>query len=149
MHMVDLLWSAAADDVAGADVRYNLYRRESTGLTPVATRVAGTQLTGAAVCSGTWGGTNLPAGTYIVRAVDWAGNEDTNNVPLELGNPCRGTTPGTSTSTRPQGCAAAGGGPRTSSGAAAIAAAAVLLLAGLLRSKARRRTARLCRYRTR
>lgn len=129
VHHVDLLWAAAADDVAGADVRYTVYHRDGATLTPVATWVAGTKLAGAAWCSGAWGSPSLSRGSYIVRAVDYAGNEDTNSVALELGDPCRDTP----------GCAVGGPEPRTSSGPAAIAAAGILLLAGLLGLRARRR----------
>jgi hypothetical protein len=133
VHYVDLMWSAATDDVAGADVRYNVYRREGGMLTPVAMRVAGTTLAGAAWCSGAWGSPNLQAGSYVVRAVDYAGNEDTNNKTLQLGNPCRDVT----------GCAVGGAKPRMSSGAAALAAAGgLLLLTGLVRLRARHRALR-------
>ena len=127
---VDLLWAAAVDDVAGADVRYNVYRRDDATLTPVAMWTAETKLTGAAWCSGSWFSPNLPPGSYIVRAFDYAGNVDSNSAVLELGDPCGDTS---------HGCAVAGAEPRPSSVPAAIAAAGGLLLAGLLRLRARRR----------
>jgi hypothetical protein len=91
INYVDLMWPAAADDIAGADVRYNVYRRDrSTAPALVATRISGTTLSGAAVCSGHWGGPELPAGFYMVRAVDWAGNEDANAQEVHIGDACAG-----------------------------------------------------------
>ena len=113
-----------------------MYRRDGATLTPVATWVAGARLAGSAWCSGAWGSPNLPRGSYIVRAVDYAGNEDTNSVALELGDPCQDRG----------GCAVGGAEPRPSFAPAAIAAAGVLLLTGLLRLRARRRAPA---YRTR
>jgi hypothetical protein len=83
---VILSWPDATDDVANA-VSYNVYRRDQA--TGTAKLVGGFlppgDLRGTVVVSGTpppW--STLEYGTYSVRAVDWAGNEDKNERTLEL-----------------------------------------------------------------
>jgi MYXO-CTERM domain-containing protein len=102
--------------------------------------VTGTKLAGTASCTGTWLSPNLPAGSYVVRAVDYAGNEDTNGVTLQLGDPCRA----------PVGCAVGGAKPAPPSGVAALVGAGAMLLIGLLRRRVRHaRASRESDYRTR
>jgi len=87
LYLVDVSWASASDDVAGGDLRYNVYRRDGSSLTPVAPLAQGTSLSGERVCSGD-GAPGLESGDYVVRAVDWAGNEDTNLAARHLGDPC-------------------------------------------------------------
>ncbi|HEY5450294.1 MAG TPA: hypothetical protein VIQ54_16180, partial [Polyangia bacterium] len=49
--------------------------------------VGGTGAYGSVACSGSWGASLVP-GDYVVRAVDWAGNEDSNLATRHLDNPC-------------------------------------------------------------
>lgn len=71
-----LWWDAASDDRAGDAVTYNIYR-DGQLLLPV---VSESTLTGLQTCSGSsldW--PSLPSGAYLVKAVDWSGNEDMNS----------------------------------------------------------------------
>ena len=91
---IDLTWVAGADDVAGRDVRYRLYRAapgspgRAVAVTPLLDR---TDLTAVQNCRGDSRlDSELAAGSYQVRAVDWAGNEDGNAVFRRLDSNCAG-----------------------------------------------------------
>ncbi len=129
---LDLVWAAATDDVGGADVRYNVYSRRAgkSVRTLIASRVSGTVLNGAAVCSGDWYGTPLPAGAYLVRAVDWAGNEDANTTEVQIGDVCGGNGG--------FGCSVGSPTPPTTGRTGAFSAVGILLLLGLLVQRSRR-----------
>jgi hypothetical protein len=120
-YQVRVGWDSGTDDVAGSDLRYNVYRREGASLAPVAAGVGGTELVGSVMCSGGLG-TSLEPGVYVVRAVDGAGNEDANTVGRQLGDPC---------SSNSSGCAVAGDRVTPPSPVVLIVAA-LLLLAALL-----------------
>jgi hypothetical protein len=88
---VVLSWHPGSDDLAGGDLRYNVYyRRDSDPATvsPVATLVEGTAFFGFQTCSvGVVAARSVTAapietapGTYMIRAVDWGGNEESNSV---------------------------------------------------------------------
>ncbi len=128
-YSVEASWATASDDVAAGDVRYNFYRREGSSLTLIQELVAGTSAYGAVACSGTWGAPLVP-GDYVVRAVDWAGNEDSNLTTRRLENPC---------DSEPS-CALAGSRP--SSGRSPwLVAAVTMVVAGTMvwRRRAKRR----------
>jgi hypothetical protein len=114
VHLVNVSWPPASDDVANADVRYNVYRREGTSLKLVAGFVQGTEMIGVRTCSGTWGAPEVKPGFYVVRAVDGAGNEDSNTIERQVGELCS------------SGCSVGGGGPP----GWPLASLAALLLAG-------------------
>jgi MYXO-CTERM domain-containing protein len=79
--MFTLGWEAGRDDVSGADVLYNVYGADAM---PILSFVSGTTVLGAGGCAGPYGSPfaafRAQGGRYAVRAVDWAGNEDTNHV---------------------------------------------------------------------
>lgn len=110
LYRVTLRWDTAMDDVAGTRVVYRVYRRDGAVLSLVADRVPGTTFTGVAYCSGwvwaAWGHA-LPPGSYVVRAVDGAGNEDANTFEREVPDPCTDRGPTDSGSTD-RGCAIGG-----------------------------------------
>jgi len=87
IYSVEASWPTASDDVAAGDVRYNFYRREGSSLVLIQELVGGTSAYGNVACSGSWGASLVP-GDYVVRAVDWAGNEDSNLATRHLDNPC-------------------------------------------------------------
>jgi hypothetical protein len=129
-YVIQAGWAAASDDVAGGDVRYNLYRREGSSLILVSELAEGTSTSGTAVCSGTVGGLPFVRGDYVVRAVDWAGNEDSNLATRHLDDPCG------------SGAACAiGGSPLPPDRSPWLVAAAALSAAGvgIARRRARRR----------
>jgi hypothetical protein len=123
---LDLAWGAGGDDVAGHDVRYRLYRAlpgapgRTVAVTPLLDR---TQLSAVQTCRVDPDFyTNLGAGSYQVRAVDWAGNEDGNTEFRRLDSLCGGW-----------GCAVAApsgvGGAPGRGGLAALVASLVVALA--------------------
>ena len=85
-YVAEASWAAGSDDLAGSDIRYNVYRGSS--LTLVAALVPGTSTSGTRICSGSFGDGAFQPGDYVVRAVDWAGNEDTNVAARHLDDPC-------------------------------------------------------------
>lgn len=101
VHSIGLSWLAGLDDSAGGDLRYNVYRRAGdapAAMSLLAGLVTGTELRGFQTCSGQFPGSlEMSPGTYVVRAVDWAGNEDSNATGGRLDNVCSG-----------QGCSMAG-----------------------------------------
>lgn len=123
LYRVDVTWAAASDDVAGGDVRYNVYRRDGSSLMPVASLAQGTDLSGSRICSGNVGA-GLEPGDYVVRAVDWAGNEDTNVAARHLGDPCNAG-----------GCSVAAS-PPPSDRSLWLTLAAMAIVAGRLRRRA-------------
>jgi hypothetical protein len=92
LHRVTLSWKAGVDDVAGANLSYRIYRRDGAELQKIVDRHTGTTYQGVSVCSGLvqaeWGHPSLADGLYVVRALDWAGNEDSNEVDIALSPPC-------------------------------------------------------------
>ena len=89
LYSVEFSWSSGKDNTAGGDLRYNVYRREGGAL--VVGLVEGLTAVGVQTCSGGFpspGRLELPPGTYVVRAVDWAGNEDSNDVAKRIGAAC-------------------------------------------------------------
>jgi hypothetical protein len=89
-YVAEASWTTGSDDVAGEDVRYNVYRGTPPSLTLVEALVAGTTASGTRVCSGSYGDGAFQPGDYVVRAVDWAGNEETNVTTRHLADPCSG-----------------------------------------------------------
>lgn len=93
---VTLSWSSGSDDLAGGDLRYNAYYRpDSTpeAVSLVAGLVAGTELRGLQSCSvgvsrSITGPIEAGPGTYILRAVDWAGNETPSSAGQVLADLC-------------------------------------------------------------
>lgn len=80
-----LEWDAATDEGANDAVAYNIYRDGALYI-PL---VAGSTLAGVQSCvGGSSQGPPLPPGTYVVRAVDWAGNEDMNSSVREVSDLC-------------------------------------------------------------
>jgi hypothetical protein len=133
VYQVRVGWDSGTDDVAGSDLRYNVYRREGASLAPVAAGVGGTELVGSAVCSGSSGASFEP-GVYVVRAVDGAGNEDANTVGRQLGDPCSSSGSGS-------GCAVAGDRVAPTSPVVLVVAALLLfaaVLTGRLATRPRR-----------
>jgi len=123
LYDVDLSWGAGSDDVA-RDVRYNVYRREGSSLMPIVSLEQGTSLSGSRICSGNVGA-GLEPGDYVVRAVDWAGNEDTNVAARHLGDPCSSGG----------GCSVAAP-PAPSDGSLWLTLVAMAIVAGGLRRRA-------------
>jgi hypothetical protein len=80
---VTFWWPPARDDRGNEPVRYNLYRRANAGLELVAGLLEAREYTGFLACGPAAPGF-LTTGPYLVRAVDLAGNEDTNQRELEL-----------------------------------------------------------------
>jgi hypothetical protein len=97
---VTLAWTAASDETSGADVRYNVYQGldlSAPASTLIAGFVSGTELSGHITCSGSTSPPAtpyLPVGVYLVRAVDWAGNEDANDAKLVVLSRCEDPIPG-------------------------------------------------------
>jgi hypothetical protein len=96
---VTLTWDPAIDDHNTALVRYNVYGVDSSGGTTgeVAARfIDAEQLFGAIVCRATGYSSGIPGlgvamkGTYMVRAVDAAGNEDQNGATVVVDKKCTG-----------------------------------------------------------
>jgi hypothetical protein len=80
-----MTWTRGQDDVAGQAVRYNLYRVGDAG--PVAALIDSDGIGLAVSCMGTGvypQSQSVQTGTYFVRAVDWAGNEDTNDIQVRV-----------------------------------------------------------------
>ena len=80
-----ITWTRGQDDVAGQAVRYNLYRVGDAG--PVASLIDSDGIGLAVSCMGTGvypQSLMVRTGTYFVRAVDWAGNEDTNDIQVRV-----------------------------------------------------------------
>lgn len=101
-------WDPASDDTAGTDVRYNVYRTLPGGVVAVAL-VAGlidaTDWRGYQTCSGNSPfAPSIGPGTYLVRAVDWVGNEGAGGIFHALGDGCARPT----VSPPAGGCAVAG-----------------------------------------
>jgi hypothetical protein len=122
---VDLSWMTGSDDVAGSDLRYNLYALPDGGV-PARSLLVGLAdamtLRGFETCAGPFPGElELKPGRYMVRAVDWAGNEDQNSQARSLGQVCS-----QSINSQPTACAVAGSDARgaTNLGALLIFAAA-------------------------
>jgi hypothetical protein len=89
---IHLAWSAGADEIVPDAVRYNLYA--ATGRLAVGF-IRGTTLDASLYCAGTiLFDPPLAPGTYVLRAVDWAGNEDANTVEKVLPNACAGGSGG-------------------------------------------------------
>ena len=94
-------WDKATDDLAGQVLAYNIYRDGET--LPLASYLTATSATLAVSCdvvsgqvfpnfiratfSRNYTGRN-ESGSYYVRAVDWAGNQDTNQATLRIVDPC-------------------------------------------------------------
>lgn len=77
--------------ISGSSILYNFYRSGADD--PTATLIQGTQLSLSLYCSrglGPGDTFSLPiqAGHYLVKAVDWAGNEDGNQVTFEIVDSC-------------------------------------------------------------
>ena len=97
----EVAWVKAQDDLAGDAVLYNLY--QVGVVTPRASYLPGTSALLAAGCyrdmvlprfiqatvPKNYTGRNQSASFYV-RAVDWAGNEDTNQVEVTVTDPCLG-----------------------------------------------------------
>lgn len=85
---VMLRWTAAEDAVSGSEVLYNVYG--PGGGEPLVGLYAGTTIGGNIACG--WRGGPLgfmsADGAFSVRAVDWAGNEDSNIVQQVTSNSC-------------------------------------------------------------
>jgi len=126
---VRMSWDGASDDFSTAMVRYNVYAGNALVVPMTSVGAVGFQ-----VCSGQLSGTGPLAnfeggsGKYLVRAVDLAGNEDTNNVTQDVTVSCDGAG----------GCACVttGGFP------AGLAVPLLLVLCGLASTKTRLRRAR-------
>ena len=122
-------WDGASDDFSTATVRYNVYADDALVVPMTSQGAVGFQL-----CSGQLSGTGPFAdfeggsGKYRVRAVDLAGNEDTNNVTQEVTVSC-GSGSGCA-------CVTAGGSPSE------LAVPLLLVLCGLASTKPRIRRAR-------
>lgn len=91
LRILSAKWTAADDAVSGGSVLYNLYAEGSSA--PLAALIGGTQLSLAYYCSRALGPgdiSSLPIelGRYVVRAVDWAGNEDSNTAVFEVTGSC-------------------------------------------------------------
>lgn len=107
-------WKAATDAVGGGAVLYTVYSRD---LVPVARLGAETGAQLSVVCSGWVGGARITSpGEYLVRAVDWAGNEDQNLVLHAVSDACPSAGRRVPTAPPPEGCAL-GGGRHAASGA--------------------------------
>jgi MYXO-CTERM domain-containing protein len=80
-----MTWTRGQDDVAGQAVRYNLYRVGDAG--PIASLIDSDGIGLAVSCMGTGvypQSLMVRTGTYFVRAVDWAGNEDINDIQVRV-----------------------------------------------------------------
>jgi MYXO-CTERM domain-containing protein len=116
-------WQPATDDTPADTIRYHVYRAQTRVASYVATA------TGVLKCSNDWFETEKLGdfvgenGTYYVRAVDMAGNEDSNSVALEVNLRCDPDDP---TGPEPGGCSL---GNRTSSSFALWLLAALAVLA--------------------
>jgi MYXO-CTERM domain-containing protein len=102
----DLEWDAATGD---GPVLYNVYERDGQNLVLRHPFVASLKVPGAVVMSGvpSKGFTGGP-GRYLVRAVDWAGNEDANTVEMAVGGGCGQPAPIPNVQD-PGGCSVASG----------------------------------------
>lgn len=114
---VHMDWGGASDDFSTATVRYNVYAGSALVVPMTLGRAVGYQ-----VCSGELSGAgplgNFEGGSgrYRVRAVDLAGNEDTNNVTQEVMVSCApqpdgGSGDGGSSQAGGCACSTAGGSP--------------------------------------
>ncbi len=83
VYQLSLQWNLGSDDRTSPYLSYNVYR-DGKLFIPM---VGGDVLSGAQ-CGGGPYGPDLPAGTYTVRAVDWAGNEDGNSRVQTVPNLC-------------------------------------------------------------
>jgi len=136
--MFSLYWEPAQDAVSGGAVLYNVYGPEAGDLYPAF--VDATNLIGSVACDrypspSTFRGT---PGIYRVRAIDWAGNEDSNVTMRTLSNACTdppradaGLVPDATSAATPDGRplqtaadASPADGPRSPPADSAIAAAA-------------------------
>lgn len=125
-------WAEGHDDVAGTDLRYNIYRQSGTTLVPVA-RFQSRDFfySGWQTCRGdTSGPDEVTPGAYVVRAVDYAGNEEENAVTRTFADQCGGFI----------GCAVAAEKPPASALIGPVAAALAFAIAIL---RGRRRSATL------
>jgi hypothetical protein len=116
---VGLSWRAGSDDLAGDQLRYNVYfrpAREPATVSLIAGLIEGAELRGFQTCSGTPIGyipqrVETAPGTYTVRAVDWAGNEESSSAGQVLGDVCSsaaGQVVGEAGSRKAAGCAVSG-----------------------------------------
>jgi hypothetical protein len=131
---IQFLWSTAQDNVAGDDVRYHVYRKQGSSLVPVARfqKKSDIGFTGWQTCEGTPAGSaELTPGSYVVHAVDWAGNEDANTATRSFGDQCDGFP----------GCAVAPDASRGGWPVGPIAAAIAFALAILRSARRPRKTA--------
>jgi MYXO-CTERM domain-containing protein len=92
-HVVRMRWDPAQDDRLGPDVRYNLQRRAPGSSTWQSVKSLSKDLEYQIFINCTNGKgsravVDEPLGDYRVRAVDGAGNEDDNEVTLNLADPC-------------------------------------------------------------
>jgi hypothetical protein len=123
-------WTNGTDDVAGVDVRYDVFEQDGAMLVPVARLLPLDGFHGAQVCDGSWGGPDIGPGNYVVRAVDYAGNEDQNLIAHGFSDQCF-------TDSLIPACEVAGAPPV--SGAPILLGAAVFAFGGGLLACARRR----------
>jgi hypothetical protein len=136
---VNLRWGAASDDFSVGMVRYNVYGIGGALVVPMTSA----QVVGYHVCSGELTGSG-PSGTfqagsggYRVRAVDLAGNEDTNDVTQDVMVTCASPDGGGDGSS-----SSAGGCASTTGGSPALAIPLLLALWCLRSTKTRVRRGR-------
>jgi hypothetical protein len=156
---VALSWSAGSDDLAGGDLRYNAYHRpdsEPATVSLIAGLVEGTELLGLQMCGvgaprSITGPIETAPGTYMVRAVDWAGNEESSSTGQVLADLCSrltgptgpttGQQPGQQPAHAAAGCSVAGSAGEVGSGIwwlMALGAAAARRFRARARSAGRR-----------
>jgi hypothetical protein len=87
----DMRWTAARDEGSASWVRYNVYRRVD-GANVHVTVTDHAQFGAWVSCEGRGNGA-VSEGEYLVRAEDWAGNEDDNTVVQTITKACENAPP--------------------------------------------------------
>ena len=137
---VTLSWNAASDQTAAEDTRYNIYRRDGSSMTLVWAFWDQTTFTSGQTCSSAQPVTfDMAPGSYLVRAVDWSGNEDSNAQTLNLSNVCIPDVVGTTGLTSASDGAASGCTVEPTSGSHRDSSLLVLCLLLLASARSLRR----------
>jgi hypothetical protein len=141
---VHMGWGGVSDDFNIRMVRFNVYGIDGALVVPMTSGSA--SVIGYQLCSGQFSGSGplgnfeADSGEYHVRAVDLAGNEDTNDVTRDVTDPCAVSQP-PDTGSGADGSSSPASGCTTAGGSRSALVVPMLLTLWCLRSTRTRRRA--------